>query len=266
MNLKLVFAASLLAAFVSWYVCGLIADRATRGILRGAFVALLCSPGIVVGHGIGVVPSIVALYWQPSIFSLVPVLVVWAIAMGVIFWIPALRNHRNAWPPTADEIFLRAYVAKFIFFGIIAAVLMMALVFGNYPRAAWVEALQYVAFFGGALANLALCYRATRAKQANSFATPLLFAAPALPAASPIVFFMWYGGGAIGGLVGSGRRRVASWFSLSFLALLSAYALFRTYLAATAQPHVTIGGGVAGNAALAALFAVVAIVAWRGRN
>jgi len=38
--------------------------------------------------------------------------------------------------------------------------------------------------------------------------------------------------------------------------------MFRVYLAATAASHVTIGGGVAGNAAFAAVFANMGIVAW----
>jgi len=38
--------------------------------------------------------------------------------------------------------------------------------------------------------------------------------------------------------------------------------MFRVYLAATAPPHVAIGGGVAGNASMAAVFAAVGIVAW----
>ena len=72
---------------------------------------------------------------------------------------------------------------------------------------------------------------------------------------------MWYGGGAIGGLIGSGRQRIAAWVSLGVFALLFANAMFRIYLAATARPYVVIGGGVAGNAAMAAVFAGVGIVA-----
>jgi hypothetical protein len=74
---------------------------------------------------------------------------------------------------------------------------------------------------------------------------------------------MWYGAGAIGGLIGSGRQRIAAWVSLGVFALLFANAVFRIYLAATARPHVVIGGGVAGNAAMAAVFAGIGIAAWR---
>ncbi len=50
MNLKLIFAASLIATFAAWYVCCLIPGRTPRGILRATFIALLCSPGIIIGH------------------------------------------------------------------------------------------------------------------------------------------------------------------------------------------------------------------------
>ena len=262
MNLELIFAASLAATFVAWYVCGLIPDRTSRGIVRASVIALLCSPGIVVGHGIGVVPSLVALYAQPSVWSLGPMLVVWIIALGIIFGVPALRNDRSAWPPSTGDIFLRAYAPKFAFFGVVAALLMAALT-NHYPwRAPWVMALNYGLFFAGAVVNLTLCYRATRAKQARPLLVPIFFAAPIALVTALTVPFMWYGGGAIGGLVASGRQRTAAWLALSVFALLSANAVLRVYYAATAQPHVTIGGGVAGNAAMATVFAGMGIVAW----
>ena len=139
MNPELIFAASLVAAFFAWYVCGLIAGRMPRSILRATFIALFCSPGFIIGHGFAVVPSLFALYVQPSIFTLGPMLIVWVLALGVIFGVPALRNHRNAWPPSAEEIFLRAYAPKFVFFGVVAAVLMLALVYSDQRRALWVR-------------------------------------------------------------------------------------------------------------------------------
>jgi len=262
MSPELTFAASLVAVFFSWYICSLIPGRTLRGILRAAFIALLCSPGILIGHGFAVVPSLFALYVQPSIFTLGPMLVVWIIALGIIFSVPALRNHRSAWPPSAEDIFLRAHALKFFFFGVVAAALMLALIYSGQQRALWVVALKYGLFFAGAVFNLTLCYWATRAKQARPFLTPLFFSAPALFATAYTVPFMWYGAGATGGLIGSGRQHIAAWVSLSVFALLFANAMFRIYLAATAAPHVTIGGGVAGNAAMAAVYAGVGITAW----
>ena len=262
MSLKLIFAASLMATFVAWYVCSLIPGRTPRGIVRAAIIAFLCSPGILIGHGFAVVPTLFALYVQPSIFTLGSMLVVWIITLAVIFGVPALRNHRSAWPPTDEEIFLRGYAGILVFFGVVAAVLMLAVVFADQQRALWVVALKYGLFFGGAVVNLTLCYWAAGKKQANPFVTPLLFAAPTVLATAPTVAFLWYGGGAMGGLAGSGRQRIASRLSLGVFALLAANALHRTYLAAIAPSHVTIGGGVAGNATIAAVYAVIGIVAW----
>jgi hypothetical protein len=262
MSLTGIYAASLAATFVAWYLCTLIPNRPARGILRAAVLAFLCSPGILVGHGFGVAPTLFALYVQPSIFTFGPMLMVWIIALGVIFGVPALRNDRGQWPPSAKEMLLGFYPGKFVLFGIVTGLLMVALIYADQRRSLWVVALKYGLFFAGAGINLALCYWAVRAKQAKPLLTPLFFSAPTLLATAPTVAFMWYGAGAIGGLIGSGRRRMASWIALGVFGLLSANSMLRIYLAATAQPHVTIGGGVAGNAAIAAVFAVLALVPW----
>ncbi len=262
MSLTAIYAASLVATFVAWYLCTLIPNRPARGILRAAVIAFLCSPGILVGHGFGVAPTLFALYVQPSIFTFGPMLMVWIIALGVIFGVPALRNDRGQWPPSAKEIFLGFYAGKFVLFGIVAALLIGALIYAGQRRSLWVVTLKYGLFFAAAGINLALCYWAARAKQAKPLLTPLFFSAPALLATAPTVAFMWYGAGAIGGLIGSGSQRIASWIALGVFGLLSANSMFRIYLAATAPPHVTIGGGVAGNAAMAAVFAVLAILPW----
>ncbi|MDH3317474.1 MAG: hypothetical protein OER43_17120, partial [Gammaproteobacteria bacterium] len=139
---------------------------------------------------------------------------------------------------------------------------MLAFVYADQRHRLWVGPLKYALFFAGAGVNLALCYWATRAKQAKPLVTPLYFSAPALLVTAPTVALMWYGSGAIGGLVGSGRQSIAAWVSLGVFGLLSANSMLRIYFAATAAPHVTIGGGVAGNAAMAVLFAGLAIVPW----
>jgi len=262
MNLELILAASLATTFVAWYGCGPIPGRVPRGMLRATIIALLCSPGILIGHGFAVVPSLFALYAQPSIFTLGAMLVVWIIALGIIFGVPALRNHRNAWPPSNAEVFLTAHAPKFIFFGVLAALLMRALIFSDQRRAPWVVTLQYGLFFVGAVVNLALCYWATHAKQARPFLVPIFFAAPVFVVSGAIVPFLWYGGGALGGLIASGRQRIAAWVAVRVCGLLSANSVFRAYLAANAPSHVKIEGGVAGNAAMAAVFAGVAIVCW----
>ena len=89
MNLTLIYAASLMATFVAWFLCIRVPGRIPRGILRA-------------------------------------MLIVWIIALGVVFGVPVLRNDRSEWPPSAEDIFLRAHTVKFVFFGVVAAALMQA--------------------------------------------------------------------------------------------------------------------------------------------
>jgi hypothetical protein len=67
MNLELIFAGSLVAAFMAWTVCRLIPNRMPRGILRATLIALMCSTGFIIGHGFAAAPSLFALYVPPSI-------------------------------------------------------------------------------------------------------------------------------------------------------------------------------------------------------
>jgi len=262
MNLTLLYAASLIATFVAWYLCNLVPARIPRGILRATIISLLCSPGILIGHGIGVAPTLFALYVQPSIFTFGSMLIIWVISLGVIFGVPALRTAQYKWPPSAADVFLRAYPVKFVFFGLVAALMMQAFIFSDHRRELWLVVLMYGVFFTGAVINLALCYWVNRLKQANALLTPMLFAAPALLVAAPTLALMWYGGGAIGGLVGDRRYRGACWISLGVFSLLFINSAYRVYAAAVAPAHVTIGGGVAGNAVMAVVFAVLAIAPW----
>ena len=61
MSLKLIFAVSLIAVFVAWYMFSVIPSLTPPVILLVTFIALLCSPGIIIGHGFTVVPSLLAL-------------------------------------------------------------------------------------------------------------------------------------------------------------------------------------------------------------
>jgi hypothetical protein len=115
-------------------------------------------------------------------------LIIWAIALRIIFSFPVLRNHSVAWPLSVDEIFLGAYSLKFVFFGIIAAVLLLALIYSDPRRTLCVAAFKYGLFFTCAAVNLTLCYWATRIKQAIPMLTPLFFFFPTLLATAPTVF------------------------------------------------------------------------------
>ncbi|MBT8081622.1 MAG: hypothetical protein KJP08_03585 [Gammaproteobacteria bacterium] len=259
MILTLIFAASLGATFVAWYASIIVPANTPRGVLRATIIAFLCSPGILIGHGVGVAPSLFALYFQPSIFTVASILIVWVIALGVIFGVPALRNDRSEWPPSFEDIFFRAHPVKFVFFGVVAATCMQAFIVGDQWPESLLLVLKYGLFFAGAVTNLALCYRTARSKRSGPWVTPAYFALPAVLVAAPTVALMWYGGGAIGGLVGAGRRRSACWLSLGVFTLLSANSAYRVYAAAVAPDHVTIGGGVAGNAVMAAVFLILGV-------
>ena len=77
---------------------------------------------------------------------------------------------------------------------------------------------------------------------------------------------LWFGGGAVGSLAARRRHRLAAQISAAMFLLFAANSLLRSYRAIDAPSHVTIGGGVAGNAAMAALFIVLAIVSWWALN
>ena len=165
MNLILLYAASLIVTFVAWYLCIMVPGHISRGILRATIIAFLCAPGILIGHGIGVAPTLFALYVQPPVFTLGSIFVFWIIALSIIFGVPALRNDRSEWPPTAEIVFLRAYSVKFVFFGVVAAILMQAMIFAD-PWDGWTaEAFKYSVFFASAICNFTLCYWASRLRQ-----------------------------------------------------------------------------------------------------
>ena len=60
---------------------------------------------VLVGHGIGVAPSLFALIAQPPV-ALVSIGITWLIALALICGIPALREHQNRWPPSLQELFI----------------------------------------------------------------------------------------------------------------------------------------------------------------
>ena len=63
--LLLLYAVSVIGAFIGWYACGPIRATSVRCVARASLIAFLCAPGVIVGHGIGVVPTLFALIVQP---------------------------------------------------------------------------------------------------------------------------------------------------------------------------------------------------------
>jgi hypothetical protein len=259
MNLILLYAASVIGAFIGWYACGPIKARSLRCIARAGLVAFLCAPGVLVGHGIGVAPTLFALVVQPP-FALISIAFTWLLTLAVVFAIPALREHQNRWPPSMQELFIDGYLGKFPLFGLIYAMVLVAVLYADETYV--MQGIGYALFFAGAAINFLLCFRAVVSKSANPYLVPVLFAAPIFFGAAPTVSLLWLGGGAAGSLAASHRHRLAAQVSATILLLLAANSLVRSYRAIDAPPHVTIGGGVAGNAAMAALFIVLAVVVW----
>jgi hypothetical protein len=80
------------------------------------------------------------------------------------------------------------------------------------------------------------------------------------------VSLLWLGGGAVGSLAARRHHRFAAHISAAVFLLLAANSVVRSYRAIDAPSHVSIEGGVAGNAAMAALFVVLAIASWWALN
>lgn len=261
MILLSLYALSVIGALIGWYACGPVKSKSVRCVARASLIALLCAPGVLVGHGIGVAPSLFALIAQPPV-ALVSIGITWLIALGLVCGIPALREHQNRWPPSLQELFIDGYVGKFLLFGLLYAMVLVDVLYADDTYYYVMQVIKYTLFFAGAAINFVLCFHAVTAKNANPFLVPVLFAAPIFFGAAATVSLLWYGGGAVGGLAAGRRHRLAAQISTAVLLLLAANSLLRSYRALDAPPHVTIGGGVAGNAAMAALFIVLAIVAW----
>ena len=265
MSLLLLYAVSVVGAFIGWYACGPIKATGVRCVARASLIAFLCAPGVLVGHGVGLAPTLFALIAQPP-FTLISIAITWLIALGLIFAIPALRTHQNRWPPSSQELFIDGYIFKFLLFGLIHGMLMVVALYADDTRYGVMQVIRYALFFAGAAINFVLCFRAVTSGNANPLLVPVLFAAPIFFGTAPTVSLLWFGGGAVGSLVACRRHRLAAHISAAGLLLLAANSLVRSYRAIDAPAHVTIEGGVAGNAAMAALFVALAIVSWWALN
>jgi hypothetical protein len=256
------YAVSVAGAFIGWYAFGPIKSTFVRGVLRASLVAFLCAPGVLVGHGLAVSPTLFALVAQPSVFTLGSVGIVWLLSLALIFGIPPLRQQQNRLPPSPQTFFIDGFIGKFLLFGLTYAMLLVGLLFSDISDSYPGQILQYALFFGGAAINYGLCFPAVKSKNANPYLTPLLFAAPIFFGAAPTVSLLWYGGGAAGALVAGRHHGLAAGIAVVVFGLLAANSLERSYRAIDAPSHVTIEGGVAGNAAMAALFIILAVVSW----
>jgi hypothetical protein len=262
MSLILLYAFSVIGAFIGWYACGPIRSTAIRSLVRASLIAFLCAPGLLIGHGVGIAPTLFALAVQPSIFTFGSIGIIWLPVLALIFAIPALRGQKNRWPPSAREFFVNGYVGKYLLYGLVYAMLLVSALYADDRSTFAIQGITYALFFSGSVINFALSFYAIRLNHANPYLTPVLFAAPVFFGAAPPVSLLWFGGGAAGAMVACRRHRIAAWISAAVSGALAANFLQRSYRAIDAPSHVSIEGGVAGNAAIAALFVVLAIACW----
>lgn len=260
MSLLLLYAVSVMVAFFAWYGCGPIPNAGVRGVTRATLVACLCAPGILVGHGLGVGPTVFVLVVQPTVFTLASIGIFWLITLSLVLGLPNLRRQQNGWLPSAQVLFVDGYVGKFVLFGVVQALILGAVL--NAGDGLLFEILKYTLFFGGAAVNFLLCFHAVRLKNAQPILTPVLFSVPGFFVGAITVTVLWYGGGAAGALAARGQGRVAATVSAAVFGLLAINSSQRSYRAIDAPAHVTIGGGVAGNAAMAALSILLGTLSW----
>ena len=154
--LLLLYAASVVGAFIGWYACGPIQATSVRCVARASLIALIVQPP----------------------FALISIGITWLIALGLIFGIPALRTHQNRWPPSVQELFIDGYIFKFLLFGLLHAMLMVTVLYADETRYGAMQGIGYALFFAGAAINFVLCFRAVTSKNANPYLVPVLFAAP----------------------------------------------------------------------------------------
>ena len=145
MYLLWLYAASVVGAFIGWYACGPIKATSVRCIARASLVAFLCAHGVLVGHGIGVAPTLFALTVQP--------------------------------PPSVQEFFIDGYIFKYVLFGLIHAMLIVVVLYSDDTYYYTMPGIGYALFFSGAAINFVLCFRAVTTKNANPYLVPVLFAA-----------------------------------------------------------------------------------------
>lgn len=260
MSFVLTYAGSVIAAFFGWFACGPVGNTAARGVARASLVAVLCAPGILIGHGFGVAPTVFALAVQPSVFTFGSIGIVWLIALGLVFGVRPLRLQRNGWPPSVRELLVDGYVGKFLLFGLVTTLVLVATL--QAADSMPIRALEYTLLLGGAAVNFGLCFLAARLRNPQPFLVPILFSAPVLFGAVFVVGLLWYAGGAAGALAARGRGSVAGIVSSVACGLLALNFLERSVRAVDAPSHVTIEGGVAGNAGFALFFVVLAAVSW----
>lgn len=267
------FAGCLALALVAWHLCGRIEGAQPRALARAILVGLLCAPGVLVGHGIGVLPGIVALGLQPSPFSLGPVAVVAALTYVLIMKTPRLRDAAGSTGLSLAAVFAPAWAMKLFVLGVVATVLFQS---GLLLRLSLHDGfvVVHLLFLGLMYLHFAICRAvASSESSARQWLLPLPLAVPmalmgwsALAAGAFMVLLrpaLLYLAGMAGVAAARGRRGVVAVLVVLVHLLYAAYLLYLAQYASNLTGASHVAGGVWGNLMAAAGTVVLgAIVTW----
>ena len=271
----LLFAAGFALAMILWQLCGQIDDPSRRAAARSAAVALLCTPSLLFGHGVGLMPGVVAIALQPSPFSIVPVLVVGAVTFVILMSSARLRDERRTGFSLA-AVFVPAHPFKLLVAGLVAyAVLRSASIAWFAHPAAFL--LQPALLVAAAYLHFAICRAVARERPVPVAMLALPFALPALLFSLRVLLvgaivalvqpLTLYVAGLAGALAARGRFGAASWLAGAAHLAYAAYAAYLAFYAGGASTPAYVPGGVWGNLALAAcLVALGSMSVWKLRQ
>jgi len=244
------YAIGLAAAFLGWTVLGWIRSSVGRAVARSVFVALTATPTILAGHGVAVVPAWFLLF-EESLhpFAWIPIGTTTVLGLILVLTIRPLREARTAWPLDVGAVLVRPAYPKALLLGVLAFLSFAA----AYQPISDHWQLQILCLLLGAGANFAFCHHAARRFQRTGAFLPLFFAGPIGVTSILVYSIAWYIAGFAGQLVASGKAQRALWLGAVTFGVLCVLVTEHTLQAFRARDlsHVTIQGGVAGNASMA---------------
>jgi hypothetical protein len=112
---------------VGWIASGFLRADLPRALLRAASLAVFATPGVVAGHGLGVLPAAQLLLlegWHP--FAWVPMVGVFTLGLVLLLAVPRWRRSRNAWPLDLAATLLLPTHPKLLFYGLEIGLLFRA--------------------------------------------------------------------------------------------------------------------------------------------
>lgn len=245
------FAIGLALVLVGWIGLGLVRSEVARALVRSGWIALWGAPSVLAGHGVAFVPAYYLLIAEPlHPFGLIPIASVWVLLAVLTLAIGPLRRLRTERPFDLWRALVHPAYPKLFLYGV-----EMLLLFGALfePIADHWQAQFAFLFAGGAPAYL-FCRRAALSFGRKEMVLPLAFAAPIAVSGVFAYAILWYLAGLAGQLVATRRPERALWLGAGTFAVLSLVSVRRTLVATEYRDvsHVTIQGGVAGNAGIAA--------------